>query len=231
MVGLRMEDSSIVYTVYAVLMVVAGTVLYCCSKIMDEYLAPKHPAHFWIMDYELSFRVACAFGTVSSFLSIMLTLMICLPWCLARHDRSKAREAHIAMSTPSFNPASEIGDGLLFEEELGANPVVMNDDAVTHWGMPNKHEKKPYSWPDTDPYFQSTYLTFPNGTVLSNSNSAFLKQPLDKISSEVKIKSSKNDSSPVLTTFPNGTVLSNPSSSLLKQPLDKIASDFKKKNY
>ena len=67
MVGLRMEDSSIVYTVYAVLMVVAGTVLYCCSKIMDEYLAPKHPAHFWIMDYELSFRVACAFGIVSSF--------------------------------------------------------------------------------------------------------------------------------------------------------------------
>ena len=44
MVGLRMEDSSIVYTVYAVLMVVAGTVLYCCSKIMDEYMAPKHPA-------------------------------------------------------------------------------------------------------------------------------------------------------------------------------------------
>ena len=80
------------------------------------------------MDYELSFRVACAFGTVSSFLSIMLTLMICLPWCLARHDRLKAREAHIAMSTP----ASEIGDGLLFEEELGANPVVMNDDTVTH---------------------------------------------------------------------------------------------------
>ena len=80
------------------------------------------------MDYELSFRVACAFGTVSSFLSIMLTLMICLPWCLARHDRLKAREAHIAMSTP----ASEIDDGLLFEEELGANPVVMNDDTVTH---------------------------------------------------------------------------------------------------
>ena len=134
----------------------------------------------------------------------------------------KAREAHIAMSTP----ASEIDDGLLFEEELGANPVVMN------WGiMPNKHEKKPYSWPDTDPYFQSTYLSFPNGTVLSNPNSAFLKQPFDKISSQVKIKSLKNDSPPVLTTFPNGTVLSNPSSSLLKKPLDKISSDFKKKNY
>ena len=84
------------------------------------------------MDLELSFRVACAFGIVSSWLSIMLTLMICLPFCLSRHDRVKTREAHFAMSTPSFNPASDIVDELLCEEELGANPVVMRDDSVTH---------------------------------------------------------------------------------------------------
>ena len=96
------------------------------------------------MDLELSFRVACAFGIVSSWLSIMLTLMICLPYCLSRYDRVRTREAHFAMSTPSVNPTSEIVDELfcekigeivdelLCEEELGANPVVMRDDSVTH---------------------------------------------------------------------------------------------------
>ena len=135
-----MDDSAIVYAVYAILLVIAGTVLFCCSKIMDELLEPKHPAHMWIMDLELSFRVACAFGTVSTFLSIMLTLMICLPFCLSRQDRVKPREVNFAMSTPSFNPVSEIGDGLLYEEEFGANPVVMSDDSVSQWGMPHKHE-------------------------------------------------------------------------------------------
>ena len=44
----------------------------------------------------------------------------------------KPREVNFAMSTPSFNPVSEIGDGLLYEAEFGANPVVMSDDSVTH---------------------------------------------------------------------------------------------------
>ena len=56
----------------------------------------------------------------------------------------RTREAHFAMSTPSVNPTSEIVDELfcekigeivdelLCEEELGANPVVMRDDSVTH---------------------------------------------------------------------------------------------------
>ena len=84
------------------------------------------------MDFELSYRIACAFGIVSSWLSIMLTLMICLPFCLSRQDRVKPREVNFAMSTPSFNPVSEIGDGLLYEEEFGANPVVMSDDRHCH---------------------------------------------------------------------------------------------------
>ena len=83
------------------------------------------------MDLELSFQIAYAVGTVNTFLSVMLTLMICLPFCLSRQDRVKPREVNFAMSTPSFNPVSEIGDGLLYEEEFGANPVVMSDDSVT----------------------------------------------------------------------------------------------------
>ena len=44
--GFMMEDSATVYAVYAVLMLIAGTVLYCTSTIMDELLKPKlHPAH------------------------------------------------------------------------------------------------------------------------------------------------------------------------------------------
>ena len=92
------------------------------------------------------------------------------------------------MSTPSFNPASEIGDELLCEEELGANPVVMSNDSDTHSAMPNRHEKQPFKWPDKDPYFTKCFTTFPNGTVLSNSNPALLKQPLDKIASDFKKK-------------------------------------------
>ena len=41
-----MDDTEIVYTVYAVLLFIAGTVFFCCSKIMDEYLEPKFPYHF-----------------------------------------------------------------------------------------------------------------------------------------------------------------------------------------
>ena len=83
------------------------------------------------MDMDLSLQIACAVATVSTFLSIMLTLMICLPYCLSRQGRVNPREVNFSMSTPSFNPVNEIGDGMLYEEEYGVNPVVISDDSVS----------------------------------------------------------------------------------------------------
>ena len=85
---------------------------------------------------DLSLQIACAFATVSTFLAVMLTLMICLPYCLSKHSRMNAKEVNFAissMSTINFNPENEddansIGDGLLYENEYGFNPVVLDED-------------------------------------------------------------------------------------------------------
>ena len=83
------------------------------------------------MDLDLSFQIALADATVSTFLSVMLTLMICLPFCLLRQGRLNPRDVNFAMSTPSFNPVHEIGDGMLYEEEYSINPVLTSDDNIS----------------------------------------------------------------------------------------------------
>ena len=98
------------------------------------------------------------------------------------------------MSTPSFNPENEIGDGMLYEEEYGVNPVVISDDSVSQWrkhSMPHKHDTQPYSWPKSQDlkYFKSIVTTFPNGTVLTCYEQSLLKHSLDKLTkSDVKQK-------------------------------------------
>ena len=87
---------------------------------------------------ELAFQIAAAVATISTFLAIMLVLMICLPYCLTKRswDRLKTEEVNFDLgsmaSTINFNPENEddgnptgeLQDCLLVENEHGSNPAV-----------------------------------------------------------------------------------------------------------